>query len=81
MYYLRLLLRCVLGFAGAGVAGALLVLYGVPYAIPVAIGGTLLVAVLFAYNAFEEVPGRHRAFLFEAMFVGLIIGPILVVLR
>lgn len=81
MYYLRLLLRCVLGCGSGILAGALPVLYGVPFAIPVAIGGLLLVAIVFAYNAFEEVRGRHRAFVFEAVFLGLIIGPIIVVMH
>lgn len=81
MYYLRLLLRCTVACGGAGMAGALLVLNGVPFAIPVAVGGLLLVAVLFAYNAFEGVRGRHRTFVYEALFVGLIVGPIIVVLH
>lgn len=81
MYYLRLLLRCVLGCGSGILAGALPVLYGVPFAIPVAIGGALLVSVLFAYNAFEEVRGRHRVFVYEATLFGLIVGPIIVVLH
>lgn len=81
MYYLRLLLRCVLGCGGAGVAGALLIFYGVPFAIPVTIGGLLLVAIVFAYNASDAVRGRHRVFVYEAALFGLIVGPIIVVLH
>ncbi|HJP96785.1 MAG TPA: hypothetical protein VJ843_05460 [Candidatus Saccharimonadales bacterium] len=71
MYYVYFILRLIVALlCGAGAAVGL-VLYGVPTAVPIAVGWVLLVVLVGAYSASEEVRGRHRVYIFEAVLFGL----------